>query len=173
MATEHLISLGRRRIGFLGDASLPEIGQRHAGYLAACRRAGMTPDPRLDAPAQFAPDTAEQAACRMIAENPDIDAIFAASDVIALAALNAVKRAGRRTPQDVAVVGFDDTAIAAHTSPPLTTVRQDLGLAAKLMVYQLFHRLEGEPADSITLRPELVVRPSTVAASAEMQRQAV
>ena len=162
LATEHLISLGRRRIAFLGDPNLPEIGQRHEGYLTACRNAGLVYDPDLDAPVAFTARTAEEAAARFVAAHPDFDGLFAASDVIALAAIDALKRSGRRVPEDVAVVGFDDSTIAAHTHPPLTTVRQDLALAAKLMIDHLFERIdEGRPMGT-TLTPELVVRGSSV-----------
>jgi len=163
MATEHLISIGRRRIAFLGDASPPEIHQRHQGYLAACRAAGLEVNARLDMPAAFSPQQAEAAAERLLAANPDVDAIFAASDVIALSALQVLRRAGRRVPEDVAVVGFDDADVASHSNPPLTTVRQDLAHAAKLMVDQLFRRLDGETTDGVTLPPQLIIRQSTVA----------
>ena len=150
MATEHLIAIGRRRIAFLGDPSPPEIEQRRRGYLAACKAAGLDVTDRLIVPAGFSP------------ESPDVDAVFAASDVIALSALHVLRRAGKRVPEDVAVIGFDDSAVAAHSNPPLTTVRQDLAQAARLMVDQLFQRLDGQPTDGVTLAPELVIRQSTV-----------
>ena len=113
-------------------------------------------------PAGFSPQQAEAAAERLLAESPDVDAVFAASDVIALSALHVLRRAGKRVPEDVAVIGFDDSAVAAHSNPPLTTVRQDLAQAARLMVDQLFQRLDGQPTDGVTLAPELVIRQSTV-----------
>jgi DNA-binding LacI/PurR family transcriptional regulator len=162
MAAEHLIGIGRRRIAFLGDPSPPEINQRRLGYLEAIRAAGLDVHERLDMPAGFSPQQAEAAAEQLLAENPDLDAIFAASDVIALSALHVLRRTGRRVPEDVAVVGFDDAAVASHSNPPLTTVRQDLAHAAKLMVEQLFRRLNGEAADGVTLRPELIIRQSSL-----------
>ncbi len=163
MATEHLIAIGRRRIAFLGDPSPPEIEQRRQGYLQACQAAGLDATDRLIVPAGFSPQQAEAAAERLLTDSPDVDAIFAASDVIALSALHALRRAGKRVPEDVAVVGFDDSAVAAHSNPPLTTVRQDLAHAARLLVDQLFRRLDGQATGGETLAPELIIRQSTVA----------
>jgi len=161
LATKHLISLGRRRIAFLGDADLPEIGQRRQGYQRACREAGIAYDPRLDAPSEFTEETAAQAAERLMASGAEMDAIFAASDVIALASINALKRHGKRVPEDVAVVGFDDSTIAAHTNPPLTTIRQDLNKAARLLIDLLFQRIEGDEPKGALMEPELIVRKSS------------
>jgi DNA-binding LacI/PurR family transcriptional regulator len=91
------------------------------------------------------------------------DAIFAASDVIAISAIRALADAGRSVPRDVAVVGFDDIALAAHANPPLTTVRQDLAQGAKLLVDLVFRRIGGEDTASVVLPAELVVRESSAA----------
>jgi DNA-binding LacI/PurR family transcriptional regulator len=161
MATRHLIDRGRRKIAFLGDPNLPEIGQRREGYLRACREAGLELDPRLDAKSHFTLETATEAAEKLLTSGVEVDGVFAASDVIALAAINVLRKQGKSVPGDVAVVGFDDSAIAAHTTPAITTVRQDLGKAAKLMIELLFQRLEGEVAPGVLLTPELVIRGST------------
>ncbi len=164
LVTEHLLKLGRRRIAFLGDASLPEIGQRRRGYLLAHQQAGISHDPRLDEPSAFTAETASSAAQHLISSGVEMDAIFCASDVIALAAISALKRAGKRVPQDVAVVGFDDSKIAPHATPPLTTVRQDLQEAAKQMIDLLFKRLDGELSSGVQMAPRLIVRKSCGAA---------
>ena len=89
------------------------------------------------------------------------DAIFAASDVAAMSVLRAVSEAGLDVPREVAVIGYDDVTLAAHTSPPLTTIRQDLARGAALMVDRLLARVAGEPAEHAVIAPALVVRAST------------
>jgi DNA-binding LacI/PurR family transcriptional regulator len=160
-AVEHLIRLGRNRIVFVGDPSVPEIGLRYEGYRLAHERAPhLSPPPQL-VPAQLTPDTSFEAVRAFIASGGSFDAIFAASDVIAMSALRALTAAGLNVPRDVAVVGFDDIAVAAHTNPPLTTVRQDIERGARTLVDLLFRRMAGEDTPSCTLPAELVVRESS------------
>lgn len=160
-AVEHLIQAGRRRIVFLGDPAVPEIGLRYEGYKLAHERA-----PRLRAlphivPAPLTADTAYEAMRAFIGEADNFDAVFAATDVIAMSALHAISAAGLAVPRDVAVVGFNDSALAAHANPPLTTVRQDLRRGARTLVDLLFRRMEGEDTPSATMPAELVVRESS------------
>lgn len=159
-AVAHLIGHGRRRIAFFGQPELPEIGLRHAGYEQALRQAGIVPDPALLVPAHFTTTAAHEAARALVASGTPFDAVFAASDLIALAAMKAFAAAGLRVPEDVAVIGFDDVAMAATSTPALTTVRQDLGFAARTLVDLLFRRIQGEETPSATLPPQLVVRAS-------------
>ena len=100
---------------------------------------------------------------RLLERAPEIDAVFAASDLMAIGAMAALSAAGRRVPQDVAVVGYDDVTLAAHTAPALTTIRQDLVVGAKALIEILFRRIAGEPAQSLQLDPQLIVRGSSVA----------
>ncbi|MFM2041603.1 MAG: hypothetical protein RLY86_179 [Pseudomonadota bacterium] len=160
-AVEHLLSTGRRRIAFLGMAEVPEVGLRWEGYVRALTAAGLQPVPDLKAPAHFTVDTAYVAVRDLIASGAVFDGVFAASDVIAMAAVKALSAAGLRVPEDVAVVGFDDIGLAAHVNPPLTTVRQDLARGARVMVDLLFRRMEGEDTPSATMPAELVVRRSS------------
>lgn len=88
------------------------------------------------------------------------DGLFAASDVIAVGAIRALFEAGHRVPQDISLVGFDDIPLAAYSQPPLTTVQQDLGLAARLLVDRLLTLIAGEPVQSIEMPVKLVVRES-------------
>ena len=92
--------------------------------------------------------------------HPSPDGIVAASDVIAMSALRALAERGRRVPQDVGVVGYDDVLIATHTTPPLTTIRQNVGLGAKIMIDLLFRRMKGAEVESVTMAPELILRSS-------------
>jgi DNA-binding LacI/PurR family transcriptional regulator len=159
-AVAHLIQHGRRRIAFLGQPELPEINLRHRGYEQALRQAGIEPDPALVIPAHFTTEAAYEAARALVASGTPFDAVFAASDLIAIAAIKAFTAAGLRVPEDVSVIGFDDIAMAATASPPLTTVRQDLGRGARTLVDLLFRRIAGEDTPSATLPPELVIRAS-------------
>lgn len=161
MAVEHLIAIGRKRIAFLGMPSAPEVGLRRQGYLEALQKAGLSTSPQLIASAHFTVETAYEAARSLIDSGTEFDAIFAASDVIALAAMRALAAAGRRTPQDVSIVGFDDIALARHSTPPLTTVRQDLATGARQMVELLFRRMEDEDTPSAMLPTELIIRASS------------
>ena len=159
-AVDHLIQNGRRRIVFLGATHLPEIDLRLQGYRQALARGQIELDERLVRPAHFAGETAFASVQQLVQDQIPFDAIFAASDLIALSALKALQASGLRCPQDVAVVGFDDLDIAEHASPPLTTVHQDLRRGSATLVEFLFRRLDGEETPSVTLPAELVVRAS-------------
>ena len=162
-AVDHLVKDGRRRIVFLGAAALPEIEMRLQGYRTGLARAGIEIAPELIVPAHFTGETAFAAVQDLVARKVNFDAIFAASDVIALSALQALAECGRSVPQDVAVVGFDGLELAEHTHPRLTTVRQDLRRGAATLVEFLFRRLAGEETPSATLPVELIVRESSTA----------
>ena len=97
-----------------------------------------------------------------LARGVAIDAIFARSDVIALAAMRALAEAGRSVPGDVAVVGFDDSVPGRLATPPLTSVRKDLEVGARTMVDLLFRRMAGEDATGVLAPVRLVVRESSV-----------
>lgn len=161
-AVEHLLSVGRRRIIFLGDPAVPEIGLRHQGYRLALERIGERIAPAHIVPAHLTADTAYEAMRAYLSRRDKFDAVFCASDVIAMSAVRAITAAGRNVPRDVSVVGFDDIALAAHTNPPLTTVRQDLQRGAHTIVDLMFRRLQGEATPSATMPAELIVRESSV-----------
>lgn len=158
LATEHLIRLGRRRILFVGDPTSPEIHLRHQGYLAALESAPGGLKAQQVVPAHLTADNAFASMQAFIATGAVFDAVLAASDLIAISAMRALAAAGRSVPDDVAVVGFDDISLAAHTTPPLTTVRQDLRLGASTIVDLVFRRIGGEDTPSSTLPAELIVR---------------
>jgi DNA-binding LacI/PurR family transcriptional regulator len=160
LAVEHLIASGRRRIAFLGAPDAPEAVLRREGYLAALAAAGLPSDPALIGHAPFTVETAHEAARALIESGVAFDALFAVSDVIALAAIRALNEAGRRVPEDVAVIGYDDIFLARQSTPPLTTVRQDLETGARTMVDLLFRRIAGEDTPSVTMPGELIVRAS-------------
>jgi LacI family transcriptional regulator, repressor for deo operon, udp, cdd, tsx, nupC, and nupG len=106
-------------------------------------------------------ESGERGAVDLLERDPSIDALFVASDVMASAALAAIKRRGLRVPQDVAVAGFDDSGVAATTDPGLTTVRQPLSAVGTEMVRLLLGMIyEGRSPQSVILPTEMVVRDS-------------
>lgn len=160
LATEHLIANGRRRIAFLGDYSLPEIGLRFEGYQQALRAANIATEPARAMQAKFDRESAFAAACSLIIQEPDLDGIVAASDVIAMSAIAALESMGRSVPQSVGVVGYDDIFAAAWFNPPLTTISQSIRRGGEALVELLFERLEGAPVRSVMLPARLINRQS-------------
>lgn len=159
-AVRHLIRSGRRLVTAIAGPQDMAVGQdRRAGYrdaLAEANAAGAV------VYGDFTQASGEHATARLLANHPDLDAIFAASDLMALGALRALRRAGRRVPDDVAVVGFDDAPLALHTDPRLTTVRQPVEQMGATMARELVRRVSGDPdtAPHIVFDTELVVRDS-------------
>ncbi|MFC6635449.1 LacI family DNA-binding transcriptional regulator [Microbulbifer taiwanensis] len=159
-ATEHLIGLGRRRIVFLGDIAHPEIEARYQGYLAALKDASLEANEHHTG-AAFSIESGYQSAMELLRNgSTDFDAIFAASDNIAMGAIKALQASGIRVPSDVAVVGFDDIPIAPFYTPPLTTVRQNIHRGGELLVDRVMQLVAGREAASEVLPTELVVRAS-------------
>lgn len=159
-ATAHLARLGRTRISFLGDLEAPEVVQRHQGYIEALEEAGLAFDPDLVVPAHFDVESAEAAVDAMIARGVRFDGLVAASDMIALGAIRALHRAGRRVPGDVSVVGYDDVQFARYNNPALTTISQDTAKAGRLLVSKLLSSGGDEPIRSERVPTDLIVRES-------------
>lgn len=160
-AVEHLIRLGRRRIAMLGvhDDCL-ELKLRFEGYRDALQAAGLEVESRFLAHSHSSSQGGYEAMRRLLVRAPDLDAVFVGSDVMAIGALEGLRSAGRTVPEDVAVVGYDDIALAAYCSPPLTTVRQNLPVAGRLLVERLLDAIEGRPVAPVMLPTELIVRRS-------------
>jgi DNA-binding LacI/PurR family transcriptional regulator len=167
-AVAHLVGLGHRRIGLVTNAPLDYTAadDRLAGYRDALRAGGITPADGLIAEGAFDAASGYAAMRHLLRRAPDLTAVFVASDIVAFGALRALREAGRRVPEDVSVVGFDDVPLARHFDPPLTTVRlpaRGLGAAAGRA---LIDRLAGRPVTNRTLlATELVVRESTAVAT--------
>ena len=144
-ATEHLVQRGRRVIGTVaGPRDMAAGMDRLDGYRSALGRAFRVA--RVEH-GDFTTPGGEEAAARLLARVPDLDGLFVASDLMALGALKALRRAGRRVPDDVAVVGFDDIPMAAFADPTLTTVKQQTVLQGRLMARMLL----------VTARPDIAV----------------
>jgi DNA-binding LacI/PurR family transcriptional regulator len=162
LATEHLVRLGRRSIAFAGGASehCPEFKLRYEGYAQALRQAGLEPHPRLQVEAQSLEADGYRAGLELIESGIAFDAVFSASDLIAMGVILALQERGRKVPRDVAVVGFDDIPAAAHFNPPLTSVLQDTRVAGELLVENLIRLIDGSPIETQLIAPRLVVRSS-------------
>ncbi len=163
LATEHLLAIGRSRIGMIGGPpGVREVSDRRAGYEAALAAAGIVVDPELIVHTSWMdPETgAAEAVDRLLEHAPDLDAIFAHSDLFALNAIEALRARGKDVPEDVAVVGYDDIALAAYTNPPLTTIRQDGDLAGRLLSRALVQQLQTGAVTNVSIPAELVVRES-------------
>jgi LacI family transcriptional regulator len=162
-AVTHLIGLGHQRVGFVSNAPLSYAGtqDRFAGYRQALTEHDLPLDDYLVGTAAFLPETGEAAMEELLALPERPTAVFAASDVVAIGVMGAIQAAGLKIPDDVAVVGFDDIFLAAHTQPPLTTVRvpaYGLGWTAAEILISL---IEGEEeVSAVTLETELVIRDS-------------
>jgi DNA-binding LacI/PurR family transcriptional regulator len=162
-AVAHLLGLGRRAVATItGPADMYVARCRLDGYRQAVEAAGLGVDEALVGRADFTEEGARAAMRALLARRPDVDAVFAASDVMASGALQVLREAGRRVPDDVALVGFEDSAICRHTDPQLTSVRQPTEEMGRTMARVL---LEEIAARAVTRRPvvlatELVRRES-------------
>jgi DNA-binding LacI/PurR family transcriptional regulator len=161
-ATAHLIAQGCRNIVFLGDPAAPEVAARLEGHARALREAKIERKPRLEVAVRFGSDTAYHAVGSMIDADVQFDGVVACSDVFAMSAMRALIERGRKVPADVAIVGFDDIPFAAYTSPPLTTVRQNCHVGARLLVDKLMRAIRHESNESVVVPTELVVRASSL-----------
>ncbi|MFF5610714.1 LacI family DNA-binding transcriptional regulator [Streptomyces cellulosae] len=157
----HLLGLGRRRIGVVtGPLDTPGGVERLAGYREVLAEAGVEEDERLIVSGDYSRASGEAAAERLLAQAPDVDAVFVASDLMAQGVLAALQRAGHRVPEDVAVGGFDDSPAAVAVSPALTTIRQPWDRISAEMVRVLLAQIGGEDTAAVILPTELVKRAS-------------
>jgi DNA-binding LacI/PurR family transcriptional regulator len=161
LATEHLIKQGKQRIGFIGGPSYElEVQQRLAGYEDALNDTGREIDQNLIEYGDFSNTSGAEAMKRLLQKAPEVDAVFVNSDLMAIAAMDALRETGRRVPEDIAVVGYDDLSIAEHSNPPLTTIRQNIPLAGKLLAQNLLEYIQTGMITNVTIPVELIVRKS-------------
>ncbi len=162
-ATEHLLSLGHRRIAFLTGQTVDLAGmERLLGCQRALAYAGVAPDPGLVRQSGWNIDEAYEAARVLLAERRDFTAIVAGSDLMAMGILRALTEHGLRVPDDVSLVGFDDVEFCQYTIPPLTTVRQDRVAMVRAAVQRLIAMIEGTgEASPLIIPTQLIVRKST------------
>jgi len=159
--TQVLIDRGCRRIGTItGPADMSAGADRVAGWRAALDAAGLAADAVVEG--DFTEDGGEAACEILLGSHPDIDGLMVASDLMAAGALRTLDRAGRRVPDDIAVVGYDDLGIAERTTPPLTTVKNPIGDMAEEAARLLLAQLDGTTTipRRVVFAPELVRRTS-------------
>jgi LacI family transcriptional regulator len=173
LATEHLLAQGHRHVGHIsGPLDWWEARQRREGWRDALLAAGVSPADLHSEPGDWSSASGEQAIHRLLARYPEMDAVFAGNDQMALSVLQMACRQGIRVPEDLAVVGFDGLPETAHYWPPLTTVYQDQPQLGRLVVEELVHMIEADRDSTartapraILLQPELIVRGSSAVSS--------
>ncbi len=162
-AMEHLLNLGYKRIGFInGVPTLPASQERLRGYRLALQEHDITPRDEWLCTANFREDGGYQCMHRLLNADPSLDAVFVGSDLMALGAIKALREEGKRVPDDIAIVGFDDIPLAPTFDPPLTTVRQPMAKMGAMAARLLFQLINGEELleRKVILQTELVIRAS-------------
>ncbi len=162
-ATQFLLGHGRNTVATVAGPQDMTVGiDRLEGYREALR-AHRRPAHDLVELGDFSQRSGELAMQRLLTRQPDIDAVLAASDPMAAGALRAIRETGRRVPEDIALIGFDDSETATNTDPPLTTVRQPLDAMGREMTRLLLTQIDGKTPEetSVVLPTELIVRAST------------
>lgn len=164
LAAEHLLATGRTDCAFIGDASehSPEFFARYQGFKDAFLAKGVNLNERKMANAISTEESGYHATRSLLANNIRFNSLFAASDLIAIGAIRALKEAKIKVPDDVHVVGFDNIAVSSFVNPPLTTVQQDTTLAGQMLVDNLLKLIRGEDVENTLLPPRLIIRGSSV-----------
>ena len=169
-AVGHLAECDRTRIATItGTLDMPPGRDRREGYRRALEAAGLPMDRLLEEPGDFSQESGMRGMRALLERRPHLDAVFAASDLMAAGALLALREAGRRVPEDVAVVGYEDSPIAASTLPPLSSVRQPTEEMGREMARLLLAALASgrHVPRQVVLATELVVRESSARAGLE------
>lgn len=167
-ATDHLLSLGRRRvaaIGTISDTPRGTWGVRIAGYREALQAAGVAPDERLEPRvANFQFDQGASAMSRLLDLDERPDAVFCFSDMLAIGALSVLHDRGVRVPEDIAIMGWDDVTEARYAWPPLTSVRAETEEVARVAVDYLLRQINNQPIERTDyyVDYEIVARASTI-----------
>ena len=153
---ERFVSLGRHHPVFLGDTDHAEMAERHAGFVKHLKTHGIAPI-IIDHKA-FTAESGFEAVAGLLRRKVRFDAVFAISDLLAMGAVRALVEAGLRVPEDVTVIGYDDTPIGAAFIPPLTSVHQNWHEGGVLLARKALALFRGEKVASETLPSRLVVR---------------
>jgi LacI family transcriptional regulator len=164
LATRHLIELGHRRIAcIMGRSTVTASAERAIGYRRALEKGGIQYDESLVLAGNYHPDSGLRAASTLFSLDSPPTAIFALNDLMAVGALRAAAKAGRRIPEDIAIIGYDNIELASFMNPPLSTIAQpksEIGFqAANILVKRIADKTH--PTRRIILPPELIIREST------------
>jgi DNA-binding LacI/PurR family transcriptional regulator len=166
LATEHLLSLGHRKIAFIaGDINHPSIYDRYQGYKNALEKAGIETDRNLvvtdeDYPAR---ENGYNAAKRLLERNEDFTAVFTCNDAMAIGVMQYLKEAGRRIPEDISVIGFDDVEADLSLDPPLSTIsvpKVEMGVEVMRLMADILGNVSDKPK-KVLVPVELIERDST------------
>jgi DNA-binding LacI/PurR family transcriptional regulator len=161
LATKHLIDSGRRKIGFIGGPEDEvEVQQRLTGYKTALQEAGMEIKTDRIIYGDFSNTSGAKAMAKLMEQVPDLDAVFINSDLMAIAAMDIIREHGKEVPKEIAVVGYDDLSVAANSNPPLTTIRQNVPLAGKMLAQNLIQFLQTKVATNVSIPVDLIIRKS-------------
>ncbi|WP_139244232.1 LacI family DNA-binding transcriptional regulator [Arthrobacter alpinus] len=166
-ATEHLLALGHETVWHIaGDENWAATRRRVQGWQEALSDAGAA-EPAIIY-GDWSPASG-YAAAQSLLNRPDVTAIFAANDTMAVGAMRAFQLAGLRVPADVSIVGFDDSPESAFLHTPLTTIRQDFDEVTRLAVHRLIRTIEGHPPTTLhrSVPAQLIIRESTARRSTE------
>jgi DNA-binding LacI/PurR family transcriptional regulator len=161
VATAHLLNTGRTRVAFIGGkAGEHEVEERYRGYCAALQEGGVELNSALVSYADWSPASSTVAMAALLDADEQPDAVFATSDMMAIAAIDLIRKRALRVPEDIAVVGYDDISMSEHHDPPLTTIRQSGRLAGGLLAGALVQTLRSGAIAKVLIPAELIVRES-------------
>lgn len=161
-AVRYLIELGHTKIAMINGYPQADVSEKRLqGYKKALSDKDILFEPSIVIDGEFSEEGGEQAMYRVLAENPGITAVFCASDLMALGGMKALEKMGRKVPESVSVIGYDDILISSYCLPKLTTIRQDKYRMGWESAELLINMLEGKNVDhNVTLKGELIVRNS-------------
>ncbi|MCW8092197.1 LacI family DNA-binding transcriptional regulator [Alteromonas sp. ASW11-130] len=159
---EHLLSLGHKTFAFIGDADshAPEFLARFTGFTDALKKQGISPQDIIQLDAYLTEDSGSDAMKSMLEKKIFPDAVFCASDLIAVGVLRALGKTSLRVPQDIAVVGYDNIPVSAYTNPALTTVQQNTKKAGEILVETLLKAINKVDVEDYLMPAELIIRQS-------------
>jgi DNA-binding LacI/PurR family transcriptional regulator len=159
--TKHLINQGCQKVAIItGDIGTTAAKQRLDGYLQAFRETGKVPAKGLICEGDYSLGSGMEHTMNLLEKHPDVDGIFASNDLMAAGAVTVLQDMGKKVPEDVKVVGFDDALIAQTTRPALTTVRQDVVALGEAAGTLMIAQLNGEDVQPIITTTELIIRGS-------------
>lgn len=168
LATQHLIDQGRQNIGIItGPMDWREARQRELGWRQALAENNRMVDESYIVNGDWSPSSGERGIRLLLEWHPEIDAVFVCNDQMALGAMKVAQKMGRRIPEDLAVIGFDDIPEAPYFSPALSTIRQDtaeMGYQGVQQLLAIINNADKSPVPAVVLQPELIVRESSVSA---------